>query len=885
MKRRLPRFAARSSADIRADVDAELRFHIDTRTEELIAAGVPAGSARAQAFAEFGDIEDARNYLRTVDRQIESERRRRDYVSELRQDVIYALRKLRTAPAFTIAAVLTLALGIGANTAIFSVVNGVLFQPLPFPHAERLLKVWAADKSASSLTAPVSAEDLDDWRAQRRVLADIGGYYFADGGSGIDLTGRGDPERLAVTFVTPGFFSTLGVNALHGRVALDEEMVRGGADRIVVLSYGLWQRLFGSSPAVVGSTLTLNGEPYQVLGVMPASFGVPSERVDAYIPFSTIPDASIPHVRATRIMDVIARMRPGVTLAQAQTELDGIARRLAQRYPEDASWGAATVTSLQDAITGKVRTGLFVLLGAVLFVLLMSCVNVASLLLARAAIREREVAIRVSLGATRWRIVRQMLTESIVLSLAGGIAGVAIAVVGVRALVALAAGQLPRGSDVHIDGTVLLFALGTSLLTGLLFGLVPALRATPANLQETLRAGGRGMISGAAQRLRNGLVIAEVALAVVLVVGAGLMTKSFVTLLHVDPGFKPDHLVAVKFTINKNQHPSPYTQYYHDVIDKVRAVPGVVSAGAAKDTPFRGTGEINDFLPPGVVLKAGEAAPRATALHISDGYFRTIGAPMIAGREFTEQDRTDGPFVIIINQALAKVAFPNESPVGRTMTINGDQPAQIVGVVGDIRQVSMDEPAKPTIYLDNMITSRQRVTLVARTGGEPLAMALQVREAIWSIDKDQTITTIFTFDDVVGESVARPRLLTVLLGIFGVLGLVLGAVGIYGVLAYLVSQRRREIGVRLALGASTFDVLAMVVRRGIALAIAGVVVGLLSAFALTRFLQGVLYGVEPGDPLTFAGVAAIMIAVAALASYTPARRAAHVDPATALRYD
>jgi predicted permease len=836
---------------------------------------------------EFGDIDDARRYMFTVDRQIESERRRRDYVSDLKQDVVYAIRKLRAAPTFTLTAVLTLALGIGANTAIFSVVNGVLLRPLSFPHPEQLLMVWSANRAANSLQAPVSAVDLDDWRAGRRVLADIGGYWFSEGGSGTDLTGVGEPQRLSVAFVTPGFFSTLGTRPLVGRLPREDELVRGGPDRVVVLAHGFWQRQFGSSRAVVGSTLTLGGEPYQVLGVMPPSFRFPSERVDGFIPFSTIPDEGIPRLRPVRVLSAVARMRPGVTVAQAQAEMNAITQRLSLQYAEDAAWGAATVKPLRDVITGKVRSGLLVLLGAVAFVLLMACVNVAGLVLARSSTREREVAIRVSLGATRGRIVRQLLTESLVLSLSGGLAGLAVALFGVRSLLALAGSQLPRGNDVRLDAPVLLFALGVSLLTGVLFGLAPAVRAASTNLQGTLREGGRSLTGHVGQHLRNGLVVAEVALAMVLVVGAGLMTKSFVELLHVDTGFRPDHLLAVNYSINSTRYPrgEPRRRYYHGIIEEVRALPGVLSAGAVKDAPFRGEGETNAFLPPGVQVKAGEDPPTARILHISDGYFHTIGAPIIAGREFSPDERPEGPFVVVINQAFAKQWFPNEDPIGKMLDAGTAQPMHIIGVVGDIRQASVEEPAKPTVYIDNMLNSRSKTTLVVRTAGEPMAMAEAIRNVIWSLDKEQTITSIFTFDDIVSESVARPRLLTALLGLFGAMGLVLGAVGIYGVLAYLVSERRREIGVRLALGATTTNVLRMVLRRGVVLAGIGVAIGLVGAFAVSKLLRSVLYGVEPSDPVTFIAVALTMLAVAALASYAPARRAASVDPATALRYD
>lgn len=895
--RRLFQFWRRSRTMIRRDIDAELQFHIDTRTDALVRTGLTRGEARAQALREFGDIEDARDYIRRVDTDIEGQRRRRDYMSELRQDLAYGLRALRRAPTFSLTAILTIALGVGANTAIFSVVHGIVFKPLPFPQPEQLVRVWSANPGANSRQAPVSPVDLDDWRAQRTRFSDIGGWWFADGGSGVDLTGSGDPQRLSVAFVTPGFFPTLGVRALHGRLPREDEMVRGGDDRVVVLSHGFWQRRFGSQQGSVDSTVTLNGQPYRVVGVMPPGMRFPSDRVEAWIPYSTIPDASIPRIRPVRVLDVVGRMNPGATLAQASADMNAITGRLAVTYPEDANWGEATVLPLADAITGNVRRGLVALLGAVGFVLLMACVNVASLLLARSTVREREVALRLSLGATPGRVVRQMITESLLLSLIGGAVGVAGATVGSSALVAMAAGQLPRTSEVSLDATVLLFALVASVVTGILFGLAPALRAGKTDLQASLREAGRGLVSGGGQRLRTGLVVTEVALAVVLIVGAGLMTRSFIQLLRVNLGFRPEKLLAVNFTINTNRHTGwSYRQYYRDVIDRVRREPGVVSAAAVKDAPFRGNGERIGFRPNNRVYGAGEQAPTGPLIHVSDGYFATIGARMLEGREYNAQDgalraRAPGEVpmfsgipTVIVNRAFAEAHFPGTRAVGKTVTF-AETPVPIIGVVENIRQTAIEEPVQPTVYINNMMNSRVRVTVVVRTRGEPLAMANAVRDAIWSVDREQTITSIFTFDQLVGEAVARPRLLTVLLGLFGTLGLLLGAVGLYGVLSYLVSSRQREIGVRIALGAPRTAVLGLVVRRGLVMAGIGTIIGLVAAISLTRYLEDVLFGIEPTDPLTYGLVIVAMLAVAGIASAVPARRAATVDPAIAFRSD
>jgi predicted permease len=892
-------FRPRVPDDRRDDVDAEVQFHLDARIADLVADGLSPDAARAQALREFGDVDDARRFMRGVDRRVQSANRRERYMDDVRRDLVYALRRLRAAPAFALTAVLTMALGIGANTAIFSIVNGVLLRPLPFHDPDRLFAVYSANRTGGLLQASVSAVDLDDWRAERQSIEDIGGYLYGEGSTGVDLTGRGDPRRLSAVFVSPGFFSTLGVAPQAGRLPREDEMVRGGHDTVVMLTAGFWTREFGASPSVVGSTIALNGVPYDVLGVLPESFRFPTGDADVFVPYSTIPDSGIPRIRPVRVLNVVARAKPGVGEDRVLAEMMGITGRLAAQYPEDRAWDAATVAPLADVIAGPVRAGLLVLAGAVGLVLLIASVNVAVLQLARAMGRGREIAVRLALGARRGRLIRQLLTESLVVSLLGGAIGLGVAKLGIAGLLALSAGQLPRAADVVLDATVVSFALGVSLLSGLLFGIVPALRTSQSHAQMVLQDTRRSVAGPGNQRVRAVLVVAEVAVAMALVVGAGLMSRSFLALLDVDPGFKPDHLLAVQFTIDANRHGaawpapatpstprplgSPFSLYYEQVVNEVRALPGVVSAAAVKDPPFRGNGERNGFNLPGRPVAAGEDPPSATVIHISDGYFATIGAKMIGGREFTAQDRSDSPPVVVVNEAFVRQFFPGESAVGKTLQFG--RPVEIIGVVNDIRQVAMADPARPTMYLSNLQNSRVKTTIVARTAGDPLAMANAVRRKIWAIDPDQAITAVFTFDAAVSRALARPRLLTVLLGAFGLVGLALGVVGIYGMLAALVNERRREIGVRLALGARPGQVLSMIVRRGLALATAGVVIGLAAAFALSRFLVSVLYGIRPLDPLTFASMAAVLLAAAAIASWLPARRAAALDPVETLRTD
>ena len=806
-------------------------------------------------------------------------------LDSLAQDVRFAVRALRQAPAFALVAIVTLALGIGANTAIFSVVNGVLLKPLAFPHPEQLLRVWQVESvNGTTDRTVVSAVNLDDWRARRRQLADIGGYFYAEGMSGTDLTGIGEPQRISAAFITPGFWNTLGVAPEIGRVPSDAEMVRGANDRVVVLSYDFWQREFGGARSVVGQRVTLGGKSFEIVGAMPPSFRFPVPAIEMYIPYSTIPDDAIPRLRGVRTLNVVARMKLGVTVGQADGEMNSITRGLAEQYPEeDKTLGAAAVEPLQDAIVGKVRATLLVLLGAVGFVLLIAAVNLASLLLARATARERELAIRVALGAGRSRLIRQLCTESVVLALLGGALGIGVAVVGKSALLRLAAGQLPRADEAGLDYRVLLFTAALTVVTGLVFGLLPAARASSPDLQHSLREGARGSTS-VTGRMRNALVVAEMALAVVLVIGAGLMTRSFVKLLQIDLGFARDHRVAVNFTISDARHPTePEMQdTYRAILDRVRQVPGVIAAGAIRDLPFRGDGESIGFLAPGVTPSADGQLPRATLMFTSEGFFSAMGIPLIAGRDLSRQDRTGAPVALVVNEALARKYFPGRSPVGQTLTL-GKNPLTIVGVVGDVRQQAVDETPAPRIYASVYQIFRVKVNVVVHTQGEPQAMIKRLEDAVRSVDAQQTFTAAFTLDDAVGDAVARPRLLVVLLGLFGAMGLVLGALGIYGVLAYLVTQRTREIGVRVALGARPAAVLRMIVGKGLRLAGAGVAVGVVAALALTRVMQGVLYGVTPTDPLTFAGVAVALLGVAAIASWIPARRATRVDPLVALR--
>ncbi len=880
--KRLLKLVVRPRA-VEQDVDEELRFHLEMRTEKLEREGLSPAEARAAAEREFGDVTRVREECVRIGHEREREMKRSLLLDALVQDVRYAVRMLRHSPGFTLVAVLTLALGIGATTSIFSVVRGVLLRPLPFREPERLVRIWQASPSQSEQKGAVSSVDFLDWKARQRSFVDMGAWFYAEGMTGVDLSGDGEPERLSTTYVEDGFFSTLGVNPQLGRVMQSDEH-QPGHDALVVISHGFWQRRLGGDRSILGRSLTLNGEPHTVVGVMPPSFAFPSDRVDVWLATSRISESGIPRVRQNRWQSVVARLEPGVTLETARTEMNGVARQLAEEYPAtNFQSNAATVLPLHEAITGEVRVGLLVLLGAVGFLLLIACVNVANLLLARSSVRERELAVRAALGAGPLRLMGQLLTESLVLAVLGGALGVMLAVWGTDALAALSAKQLPRLQEVRVDGAVLAFASAATLLTGVLFGLLPALRAGSPQLAPVLKAAGRGLAGGGGARLRGALVVTEVALAVVLAAGAGLAVRSVASLLSVDPGFRPEGAVVVSFSVPGAHKGEKLPQYLGEVLARVRAVPGVRVAATTKHLPLENVGEPQPVSIVGQPLANPADAPRAHFLQVSTDYFRAMEIPLLQGRAFADTDSREAPFVLVVNQAFARRHFPGEDAVGKVLRY-GDREAPIVGVVGDVHQRGLSEPAEPMGYVHVFQNTRSHVDLIVRgQGGASLGLATAVRQAIWSVNPQQTITRITTLEEVVGEAVARPKLIAALLGLFALLALVLGAVGIYGILAYTVSQRQREIGVRLALGARPPEVLRMVLRSGMTLAGLGVALGVAGALVLARVMASILYGVAPHDPLTFGAVVVVLLGVALVACLVPARRAMRVDPAITLR--
>ncbi|HUF27419.1 MAG TPA: ABC transporter permease [Gemmatimonadaceae bacterium] len=870
---------------VEKDVDRELRFHIDSRVAELVAEGRTRDEAREIAIREFGDVDAVRRVLVDMDAAQLDESRRAELFDELRQDAGFAVRTLRARPGFAIAAMLTLGLGIGATTAIFSVVSAVLLQSLPFTEPERIVRIWSAEPARGNPEAAVSIPDFEDWREQNRVFESMGA--FSSLASGVILTGRGEAVRLGTTWVSEDFFRALGMRIEHGRAIRPDEHVPG-ANRVVVLSDRAWRERFGGDPALVGGTIQLNDEPFTVVGIAAPDARFPSAETEAWTPMSLVPESSIPRFRFVRWIEVIGRLRVGTTVEQARAEMELIAARLAREHPEaNASYASATVRPLHEHLVGHVRGALLVLFGAVALVLLIAIVNVANLVLARATARAREIAVRSALGAGRGRIVRQLLTESAILALVAGALGVTVAWLGVDALLALSGDWVPSAADVRIDGAVLGFALATSLAAGIGFGIVPALRSASPDLTAALRDGGRGGgASAASHRLRAGLVAVEVALAVTLVVGAGLMMRSFARLVSVEPGFDTDLVLVARFTIPTVGYPErgQYLSVYDRILERVREVPGVVSAGAVKEIPLRGIGEGIPYHVVGLPEPRQGEEPRGYAQPVSDDYFRSMGIPLLAGRDVTPRDTTAASMGVIISESLARRWWPLDQTVGQQIRfVGGAQPIGIIGVVGDVRSRTLASDPPEAIYLPIRLMPRRVLSVVARTAGDPALLAAAVRDAIHSVDPALPIDELTPLRSIVADDAASERFLAVLLATFAVIAMLLAAIGLYGLVTYVVAQRTHEIGVRMALGAHQGAVVRLMLWRGMAPVVAGLVLGVAGAFAMRGALAGLLFGVSPADPATYILVVAMLAAVGLLASWLPARRAAKIEPVTALR--
>jgi putative ABC transport system permease protein len=791
---------------------------------------------------------------------------------------------LLRSPVFTIAAVLTVALGVGANTAMFSVVNAVLLRELPYRDPSRLALLWEHNLSSEEMHNSVSPANYLAWRDASHSFEGMAAWVDTPG----SLTGAGDePLSLQVRHVSAEVFSILGVRPVVGRtytVAEDNP----DAPRVAVISYDLWQQRFGGRANVAGETFNLAGVQYTVVGVLPNGYRFFTP-VQLWVPTRF---GAADRGWSGRFLKVIARLAPGVSMERADAEMHLIAQRRAVEFPQFGANWSANAQPLRENLTGDVRTGLLVLLGAVAFLLVIACANVANLMLARASARQREIAIRASLGATRGRLVRQLLTESVLLSFVASLVGLGLAAVGTRAIVALIPPTFPARAitDVAIDGRVLAFTVAVAVLTGIAFGLVPALTISRGGaLHDTLKEGGRGggAATRATARLRSALVVAELSLAIVLLAGAGLMIRSFAALRHVQLGFEPDHALMAQVSIPTRKYRSDTSQiaFFRALEARVAALPGVQAVGAISFLPLTGERSASDFTVPGRPVPPKGAEPVGDMRAVTPGYFRAMGIPIEAGRPLTDADLANTPSVAVVSETLARTFWPNESAVGKFIDYDWGAPqhVRIVGVAGDVHHEGVDKAPFMEIYRPLPQFVYSGMTVVVRTAGDPSTIAKPFRDAVRSVDRDQPVGRLETMDALVAESLDTSRLSTMLFGVFGMLGLVLAAVGIYGVMSYGVIQRTREFGVRMALGARQSDVRALVVRQGLVLTGVGIAIGLGGAFALTRLMRTLLFGVTPSDPLTYAGIALVLGAVALVASYLPARRATRVDPLVALR--
>jgi len=867
---------------VERELDEELRHHIEQQTEQNVRLGMNPAEARDAARKAFGGVEQAKERSRDA--------RGLRWIEELWQDLRYGLRMLLKYRGFTVVAMLTLALGIGANTAIFSVVNSVLLRSLPYQDPERIVKIWNANGGAPT-QVPISEPEFNEYRNQSQSFDHVAAYVVFPN----NLTGINEPERVLTAATSSGFFPALGVRMELGRAYSSDEDQRG-RNGVVVLSHRLWQRHFSSDPNLIGKAITLNSRSRTVIGITPPGFGFPGDKVDAWTPAAINPASTN---TGAHYLNVIARLRPGRDLDQANAELKVAVDRIKQRFPEyykGAEGFSSRVVPLREEIVGDIRPALLVLFGSVGFILLIACANVANLLLARSAARQKEIAVRTALGASRRRILRQLLTESLLLSVLGGAFGLLLAYGGIRFLVAEGRAALPRIDEINIDGWALGFTTLVSLLTGVIFGLAPALYASKPDLNGSLKEGGRG---GAESVRHNGarglLVVSQVTLSVVLLVGAGLMIKSFWRLMQVNPGYNPENVLTLRLSLPWG---TPYQQliaFYQQLTQRAAALPGVQAAAIVSQLPldaprsnvsFEVEGQPSEF--------NNDDDPIADFNTISSDYFLTMGIPLLHGRSFTDRDNAQSPTVVIVNQSLARRLWPGEDPIGKRIRLTEGTPwMSIVGVAPDLKNQALSAVARHEIYVpyvqanfaQNQNFTPYTIGLVARAALDPASLSGAIRGEVRALDKSLPVYDIKPMERIVADSISQPHFTTLLLAGFAGIALILVTVGVYGVISYSVAQRTREIGIRKALGAQTRDVMTLFVGQGLALALIGVTIGSVVAFALTRVMTRLLYEVSATDAATFIAVPLLITTVSLMACYVPVRRAVKIDPMIALRHE
>ncbi|HUC55718.1 MAG TPA: ABC transporter permease [Candidatus Cybelea sp.] len=862
-------------------LDEDIRDHLERETQDNIERGMSPEEAHYAAMRKFGNVTQVKEETRDVWSLI--------WLEQLLEDLRFGLRLLRKNPGFTAVAVLTLALGIGANAAVFSVVYAVLLRPLPYKEPSRLVVLNEATPKVGNVS--VSYQNFLDWRATSHTFSQMAAVHSLD----FNLAGITQPESISGDAVSPNFLSMMGVRPLLGR-DFDASEEKAGSAPVVLLNYALWQSHLGGDPNAVGKAITLDGRSFTIVGVLPSNYRS-VDTTDVVLPIGawiTNNPEEVKERGARGDMVVIGRLAPGVAITQARAEMEGIAARLAKEYPASNDQFSVALQPIREAFVGDMKTAILVLFGAVLFVLLIACANVANLFLVRGASRAKEVALRIAFGASRGRIIRQMLTESFLLACFGGVVGVTLAVGGIRGMAQLISTDMLSGATVNLNGAVLVFVGGVAVLAAFIFGLAPALHSTKPNVQSELKEGGRTSSASASQnRLRAALAIAETSLALVLLIGAGLMMKSLYRLLEVDPGFRPDRVLKMEMDLRTLQYSKDpaVLNFWQQLLDRVRVLPGVESAAVGTVVPLTDSHSRSDVTIEEMAQPAPGNYPHPDVHIVGSGYVETLGIPLLRGRTFGDADSEKAPLAGMINATLAQRFFPNEDPVGKRFMFghpsatNPPKWYTIVGVVGDTRLYGLANPARLEVYVPLRQNPTSGMALVVKSGADAAALTSAIREAVQSIDKDEPIRAIVTMKELVSDSVATRRMTLVLLGLFSSLALVLGAIGIYGVISYSVAQRTHEIGIRMALGAPRRDVFRLVVGQGLKLAGFGIAIGIVGAFGLARLMSSLLYGISATDFETFAGVSVLLAIVSLLACYVPARRAMRVDPIVALRYE